>query len=171
MGDLLSPSFDDAMIHAARLPYLEEEPPHEFELLTVRDVMSSLVVVLKEVESVGDLWAVLKRTRHNGFPVIDVGRQGQCTFFAGVVLRRQLLLLLKHRVWELQERGEPLSRRARLELLDATRAPLSSLRVASYDLSEDDKRQVHGSSSPSPSPPRPNHRAPTSGHRPLTTDH
>ena len=108
MGDLLSPSFDDAMIHAARLPYLEEEPPHEFELLTVRDVMSSLVVVLKEVESVGDLWAVLKRTRHNGFPVIDVGRQGQCTFFAGVVLRRQLLLLLKHRVWELQERGEPL---------------------------------------------------------------
>jgi chloride channel 7 len=164
VGDLLSPSFDDAMIHAARLPYLEEEPPHEFELLTVRDVMSSLVVVLKEVESVGDLWAVLKRTRHNGFPVIDVGRQGQCTFFAGVVLRRQLLLLLKHRVWELQERGEPLSRRARLELLDATRAPLSSLRVASYDLSEDDKRQVHGSSSPSPSPPSPDHRAPTFGH-------
>ena len=40
MADLLSPSFDDAMIHAAQLPYLEEEPPHEFELLTVRDAMS-----------------------------------------------------------------------------------------------------------------------------------
>ena len=108
--------------------------------------MSNLVVVLKEVESVGDLWAVLKRTRHNGFPVIDVGRQGQCTFFAGVVLRRQLLLLLKHRVWELQDCDAPLPRRARLELLDATRAPLSSLRVASYELSEDDKRQVQGTS-------------------------
>ena len=74
-------------------------------------------------------------------------------------------------MWELQERGEPLSRRARLELLDATRAPLSSLRVASYDLSEDDKRQVHRSSSPSPSPPRPDLQPPTTGHWPLTTDH
>ena len=37
VADLLSPSFDDAMIHAAQLPYLEEDPPHEFELLTVRD--------------------------------------------------------------------------------------------------------------------------------------
>tara|TARA_B100000795_G_scaffold242864_1_gene206391 strand:- start:42 stop:233 length:192 start_codon:yes stop_codon:yes gene_type:complete len=63
-----------------------------------------------------------------------------------MVLRRQLLLLLKHRVWELQDCDAPLPRRARLELLDATRAPLSSLRVASYELSEDDKRQVQGTS-------------------------
>ena len=33
------------------------------------------IVVLKEVELVGDVLAVLKRTRHGGFPVIDVGRQ------------------------------------------------------------------------------------------------
>ena len=45
-------------------------------------------------------------------------------------------------MWELQERGEPLSRRARLELLDATRAPLSTLRDAAYELSDDDKAQL-----------------------------
>ena len=105
---MISPGFDDGMIRLRGLPFLEEEPPHEFELLTARDVMvrptttaatrtaaSSLVslpmhrciaqarniVVLKEVELVGDVYAVLKRTRHGGFPVIDVGRQQRCDEF------------------------------------------------------------------------------------------
>ena len=134
VGDLISPSFDDAMIHVARLPYLEEDPPHEFESLTVRDVMSTTVVVLKEVERVGDLLALVKRTKHNGFPVVDVGRHQRCTFFAGLVLRRQLMLVLHHRVWEAQERGEPLSAEVRRTILEATRVPASKLQPAQVAL-------------------------------------
>ena len=42
-GDLMSPSFDDAMIMLQQLPYLEEKPPREFDVLTARDVMSNEV--------------------------------------------------------------------------------------------------------------------------------
>lgn len=49
-GDLVSPSFDHGMMHLRRLAYLEEEPPHEFEMLTTRDVMARNVIVLKEVK-------------------------------------------------------------------------------------------------------------------------
>ena len=34
---------------------------------------SSSVVVLRETELVGHLVALLKRTKHNGFPVVDPG--------------------------------------------------------------------------------------------------
>ena len=60
------------------------------------------VVVLREVGRVRDLVAVLKRTDHNGFPIVHVGRHQRCTFFAGRILRRQLLVLLQERVWEHQ---------------------------------------------------------------------
>ena len=39
VADVISPGFDDGMIRLRGLPFLEEEPPHEFELLTARDVM------------------------------------------------------------------------------------------------------------------------------------
>jgi len=119
VGDFLSPSFDHAMMHLQHLPFLDEEPPAEFDVLTARDVMARDVIVLREVERVGDLVAVLKRTRHNGFPIVDVGRHNRCTFFAGLILRRQLLVLLRERVWTLQEKGEPLSEEARRRFVDS----------------------------------------------------
>lgn len=107
-GDLLSPSFDDAMMHLEELPYLEEEPPHEFDVLLARDVMSRQVVVLRENEPVKEIIALIKRTRHNGFPVVDVGPKKNGSFFTGLILRNQLLVLLSQRVWELQEKGQAL---------------------------------------------------------------
>ena len=102
VGDLFSPSFDHGMIHFNHLPFLEEEPPQEWEVLTARDVMAKHVIVLREIETVGDLVVLLRKTRHNGFPIVDTGRHGRCTFFNGLILRRQLLVVLSHRVWELQ---------------------------------------------------------------------
>ena len=49
VGDFLSPSFDHGMMHVQHLPFLEEQPPREFNILTARDVMARSVVVLKEV--------------------------------------------------------------------------------------------------------------------------
>jgi len=114
-GDLMSPSFDDAMIMLQQLPYLEEKPPREFDVLTARDVMSNEVVVLRETELVGHLVALLKRTTHNGFPVVDPTRGDDglnCTFM-GLILRRQLLVLLHERVWELQAEGKWINKQSR----------------------------------------------------------
>ena len=92
-----------------------------------RDVMARSVVVLREVERVGDLVAVLKRTRHNGFPIVDVGKHQRCTFFAGLLLRRQLLVLLRERVWELQGTGERMPPEARRRFVDSAFASASKV--------------------------------------------
>jgi chloride channel 7 len=133
VADFISPGFDDGMIHLRHLPFLEEEPPHEFELLTARDVMGRNVVVLKEVELVGDVLAVLQRTRHSGFPVVDVGRNQKCTFFAGLIQRQQLLVLLHERVWTARQGKLP------LEMQEAFySSPMTKLTVEQLKLSDDD---------------------------------
>jgi CBS domain-containing protein len=140
VGDICSASFDDAMIRMQELPYLEEQPPHEFDVLTARDVMCCSVVVLREKERVGHLLAVLKRTGHNGFPIVDPGRSGKSTFFAGLILRRQLLVLLHERVWELQAQGKWLGKRSRDLFIDSHFALSSEVLVSiSRSLSPEDR--------------------------------
>ena len=56
---------------------------------------------------------MLKRTNHNGFPIVDVGKHSRCTFFVGLLLKRQLLAVLRERVWELQAKGLPLTEHGR----------------------------------------------------------
>jgi len=80
--------------------------------------MARSVVVLRETERVGDIIALLKRTKHNGFPVVDPGRHQRCTFFAGLILRRQLLVLLHERVWEAQAKGEWMAKESRNRFVD-----------------------------------------------------
>lgn len=62
-----------------------------------------------QVEKVGDLLAVLKCTSHNGFPVVDSEMGSGDAFFCGLLLKRQLLALLRDRVWERQAQGKPLT--------------------------------------------------------------
>ena len=50
-ADLVGPGFDHGMMHLQRLPFLEEEAPHEFaDVLTARDVMAREIIVLKQCE-------------------------------------------------------------------------------------------------------------------------
>ena len=140
VGDKFSHSFDHAMLHLQGLPFLDEEPPSEFAVFTAQDVMGRSVVALREVEHVGDLVAVLKRTPHNGFPVVDVGRRQRCAFFAGLILRRQLLVLLRERVWKLQERGLDLPPTARMRYADSALSSHTTHRLLhEMVLSEEDK--------------------------------
>lgn len=71
--------------------------------------MGRSVIVLRECERVGDLVAILKGTTHNGFPIVEGGEVGgdeqESTFFTGLILRRQLLVLVRERVWRMQEAG------------------------------------------------------------------
>jgi len=143
VGDLLSPSFDHGMMHVQHLPFLEEQPPREFNILTARDVMARSVVVLKEVEKVGDILAVLKRTTHNGFPIVDVGQHSRCTFFVGLLLKRQLLAVLRERVWELQAKGLPLTDHGCNRFMGSafTKATEEAI-IQQLHLSDEDKQQT-----------------------------
>jgi len=92
---LFSHSFDDCMMHALGLPFLEEDPPVQLDMLCARDVMEKAVKTLQEVETVGKVSDLLSSSTHNGFPVVTP--EGHV---AGLILRRQILVLLRHRVWE-----------------------------------------------------------------------
>ena len=143
-ADLLAPSFDDGMMHAQRLPFLEEEPPHELALLTARDVMSDKVIVLREVERVGDLLAVLRRCRHSGFPVVDTGRSNQCTFFSGLILRRHLLFLISSRAWEYEVLGlaVPINDKLAFVASGSGNAAGEDVPVSSLHISDEDRDQL-----------------------------
>ena len=114
VGDSLSPSFDHGMIETLRVPFLRECPPSVFEVLTAKDVMAPRPVRLLEVTTVRDIVQVLRDSAHNGFPVVSGSclsskEEGRGTFLVGLILRRQLLVLLKDKVWESQAYGIPLT--------------------------------------------------------------
>ena len=106
VGDALTPSFDDVMMWLLSLPYLPEEPPHVLEVLTAQDVMSSGLVTLREQSTVGEILRVLE-TPHNGFPVLGDAAGPTSHLVCGMILRRQLNVILEERVWLTQEACMP----------------------------------------------------------------
>lgn len=64
--------------------------------------MTHPVVVIKEVDSVGRIMDILKKTSHNGFPVVtnynmNIPHQERFGLLRGLILRHQLITLLKHK--------------------------------------------------------------------------
>ena len=98
----LAEPLEDSMIHLQGLPYLSEEPPSTFVDLTARDVMSPRVETLFEACTVQEILKLLRTNGHNGFPVV---RRADKTL-SGFILRRQLLVLLHDRVWEIPREKE-----------------------------------------------------------------
>ncbi|BBN02117.1 hypothetical protein MPTK1_2g12940 [Marchantia polymorpha subsp. ruderalis] len=88
------------------ITFLHNEPTHAMIPITAADIMSENVECFPEIVTVKTVVEVLKRTRHNGFPVLRYstsspqadGPRTQGTF-VGLVLRHQLLLLLEQRAW------------------------------------------------------------------------
>nr|CCC94212.1 putative chloride channel protein [Trypanosoma congolense IL3000] len=64
----------------------------KYPMFNARHVMSSEVVVLETVSSVGRVIEVLQNTRHNAFPIESVRDKT----YKGVVMRRQLEIVLWH---------------------------------------------------------------------------
>ena len=143
IGDLLSASFDHGMIEISRVAFLQESPPLMFEILTAKDVMASQPIVLLEVSTVRDIIRVLVNSSHNGFPVV----RGSClsatqdaskrNCLTGIILRRQLLVMLKEKVWDTQMYGKPLSPGMKEHFLT------SFFRMAQADLAEETQSVVH----------------------------
>ena len=104
-GDLFDGSIYDIHTALAKIPLLEW--PTETNLvdanrLCVSDAMASPVVVCRPIERVDVVLNMLATRKHNGFPICVHGAAdggGYNHRLRGLILRADLVLMLKHRVW------------------------------------------------------------------------
>uniref|UniRef100_A0A8C1QI91 Chloride channel protein n=1 Tax=Cyprinus carpio TaxID=7962 RepID=A0A8C1QI91_CYPCA len=118
------------------VPFLHWDAPPTSHWLTAREVMSSPVTCFNRVEKVGRIVDVLSNTstNHNGFPVVsDTTENDEPGKICGLILRSQLIVLLKHKVF-VERASSRLSQR-RLQLKDFRDAyprfpPIQSIHVS-----------------------------------------
>uniref|UniRef100_A0A8C1W0U5 Chloride channel protein n=1 Tax=Cyprinus carpio TaxID=7962 RepID=A0A8C1W0U5_CYPCA len=128
VGDYFIEGLYDVHIKLQSVPFLHWDAPPTSHWLTAREVMSSPVTCFNRVEKVGRIVDVLSNTstNHNGFPVVP-GK------ICGLILRSQLIVLLKHKVF-VERASSRLSQR-KLQLKDFRDAyprfpPIQSIHVS-----------------------------------------
>uniref|UniRef100_A0A3Q3WMB5 Chloride channel protein n=1 Tax=Mola mola TaxID=94237 RepID=A0A3Q3WMB5_MOLML len=103
VGDYFVEGLYDIHIKLQSVPFLHWEAPATSHWLTAREVMSSPVTCLNRVEKVGTIVDTLSNTstNHNGFPVVAIFVlfSIQPAKLCGLILRSQLIVLLKHKVF------------------------------------------------------------------------
>ncbi|XP_031303348.1 H(+)/Cl(-) exchange transporter 7 isoform X3 [Camelus dromedarius] len=147
VGDVFIEGLYDMHIQLQSVPFLHWEAPVTSHSLTAREVMSTPVTCLRRREKVGVIVDVLSNTmsNHNGFPVVEAADDTQPARLQGLILRSQLIVLLKHKVFV--ERSNVGLVRRRLRLKDFRDAyprfpPIQSIHVSqderecTMDLSE-----------------------------------
>ncbi|KAA3463134.1 chloride channel protein CLC-c-like [Gossypium australe] len=95
MGDMFNKGVYDQIVKLKGLPYMEAHPDPYMKHLIARDVVTGPLITFSGVEKVGNILLALKNTGHNGFPVIDEPPFSDAPELCGLVLRSQLLVLLK----------------------------------------------------------------------------
>ncbi|XP_037671367.1 H(+)/Cl(-) exchange transporter 7 isoform X2 [Choloepus didactylus] len=147
VGDVFIEGLYDMHIQLQSVPFLHWEAPVTSHSLTAREVMSTPVTCLRRREKVGVIVDVLSDTasNHNGFPVVEGSGDAQPARLQGLILRSQLIVLLKHKVFV--ERSHLGLAQRRLRLKDFRDAyprfpPIQSIHVSqderecAMDLSE-----------------------------------
>lgn len=102
VGDYFIEGLYDIHIKLQSVPFLHWEAPATSHWLTAREVMSSPVTCLNQIEKVGTIVDILSNTstNHNGFPVVmQVVGNDEPAKLCGLILRSQLIVLLKHKVF------------------------------------------------------------------------
>ncbi|XP_076448834.1 chloride channel protein C-like [Babylonia areolata] len=100
VGDFFTHPIFHAHLEMKCIPFLEPEPRVtilgknvKLELHTVKEVMTSPVDTVREIESVPHLAQLLLHTAHGGFPVVRKADSGH-RVFVGSITRLELLVLL-----------------------------------------------------------------------------
>ncbi|XP_077172978.1 H(+)/Cl(-) exchange transporter 7 isoform X2 [Paroedura picta] len=102
VGDFFVEGLYDMHIQLQSVPFLHWEAPVTSHSLIAREVMSTPVTCLRQVEKVGTIVDILSdpSSNHNGFPVVESVPGGSQTLgLRGLILRSQLIVLLKHKVF------------------------------------------------------------------------
>ncbi|XP_065825999.1 H(+)/Cl(-) exchange transporter 7-like [Oscarella lobularis] len=106
VGDLFNEGIYDIHIELKSVPLLAWEPVNQSVRYEAKEIMTSPVHCLNVKEKVRVLVAVLKRTKHNGFAVVEkssiVNSANSSSFglFRGIILRSQLIILLRNKAFE-----------------------------------------------------------------------
>uniref|UniRef100_A0A672TMA3 Chloride channel protein n=1 Tax=Strigops habroptila TaxID=2489341 RepID=A0A672TMA3_STRHB len=135
VGDYFVEGLYDMHIQLQSVPFLHWEAPVTSHSLTAREVMSAPVTCLRRIERVGTVVDILSNTssNHNGFPVPLVRAGCGVAGLRGLILRSQLIVLLKHKVFV--ERANLSLVQRRLKLKDFRDAyprfpPIQSIHVS-----------------------------------------
>ncbi|PNI18875.1 CLCN7 isoform 5 [Pan troglodytes] len=117
VGDVFIEGLYDMHIQLQSVPFLHWEAPVTSHSLTAREVMSTPVTCLRRREKVGVIVDVLSDTasNHNGFPVVEHADDTQPARLQGLILRSQLIVLLKHKVFVERSNMGLVQRRLRLK--------------------------------------------------------
>nr|XP_010595736.1 H(+)/Cl(-) exchange transporter 7 isoform X3 [Loxodonta africana] len=117
VGDVFIEGLYDMHIQLQSVPFLHWEAPVTSHSLTAREVMSTPVTCLRRREKVGVIVDVLSNpaSNHNGFPVVDDVDNTQPARLQGLILRSQLIVLLKHKVFVERSHLGLVQRRLRLK--------------------------------------------------------
>ncbi|OQR94244.1 Chloride Channel (ClC) Family [Achlya hypogyna] len=94
VGNYFNHGIYDIHIHLRHIPFLDWDPPVQGSRLRVKHVMTRHPKCLRTVERAGTIYDLLCHTTHNGFPVVVEDPTFGAKFFAGVILRKQLDVLL-----------------------------------------------------------------------------
>ncbi|KAF3444191.1 hypothetical protein FNV43_RR13881 [Rhamnella rubrinervis] len=103
VADFFNKGVYDQIVKIKGLPFMEAHAEPYMRHLVAADVVSGPLVTFSGVEKVGNILHALRKTRHNGFPVIDEPPFSDAPELCGLVLRSHLLVLLKGKAF-LKER-------------------------------------------------------------------
>lgn len=108
IADLFCPPLYDLNMHARSLPFLESDANSMMNRLVAADVMSQDIVYVPASATVAQLCHVLTSSAHAGFPVVT---SNSTLTLKGLILRKQLMVLLNERVWQRPAHPPPFSNR------------------------------------------------------------
>ena len=99
VADCFNKGVYDQIVRMKGLPFLEVHGEACMRSLEAGDVISGPVITFSSVERVGAVVSTLRRTGHNGFPVIEDEPFAPAPELCGLVLRSHLLVLLQGRIF------------------------------------------------------------------------
>ncbi|XP_067934452.1 H(+)/Cl(-) exchange transporter 7-like isoform X2 [Watersipora subatra] len=142
VGDLFNEGIYDIHVQLAGVPFLNWEAPPSTYDVPARRVMSHPVVTLLEVEKVEKIQQVLSKYPHDGFPIVDnyiPDLDDSPTFgrFRGMILRSQLLVLLKSKSFSSNEQRAP-----QLSLRDFRESYPRYIPIEKIDIAEEDLQKT-----------------------------
>jgi len=124
VADYFNEGLYDMHIEMHGVPFLPWNPPPASRTITARNIMSENIITMSPIESVERIENILKKEKHNGFPVVwnTVDQDGDSNFcgtFCGLILRSQLIIVLQNKlfletkdVWDFKNVGLEMFREA-----------------------------------------------------------
>ncbi|CAL9755154.1 unnamed protein product, partial [Musa acuminata subsp. burmannicoides] len=98
VGDFFNKGLYEEQAQLRGIPLLESRPKLYMRNMTAKEASKNQKVVsFPRVVKVGNIVSVLRSDKHNGYPVVDQGQNGE-TLVIGLILRSHLLVLLQSKM-------------------------------------------------------------------------